>query len=159
MPTIPTFAAALNVLKTQLAPLSSDTALRIDDALPAPFVDVVRLSEEPTSSDRNIRAAVVLSGSDERAPEWGFTARRATVLATCAASEFAGALETPTRAPIHETLSNALQGLIESNYVALRDAGLLANSARRIREGVTGLADDAPIHFVDVEITFVFLTQ
>lgn len=159
MPLITTFAAALTILKTQLAPLVSDVRLRLDDAFPAPYIDVALLSDSPTPYERVGRAAIMLSGTDERAEDWGIYARRATVLASCMASEFAGGLEQPGRAPLQETMATLLQSLIDTSYPTIRDAGLLNNRARRAREGVSSGPDSPAIHFVDVEITFVYLTQ
>ena len=159
MPLLSTFAAALGVLKTQLAPLSSDVSLRLDDTFPAPYVDVVLLSDSPNSYERVGRAAILLSGTDESAPDWGFYARRATVLASCMASEFAGGLEQTDRAPLQELIANALQSKIENGYTSTRDAGILNSRARRARQGVSETSDSPGVHFVDVEITFVYLTQ
>lgn len=159
MPIIPTFGAALSVLKTQLTVLQSDTDLRIDARQEAPFVDIVTLSSQPTPQERVGRAAFLLSGTEEKAPEWGFYARRATIICSCRASAFAGGLESEaegaTRAPLPEIMADKLEAFIESAYPAIRDAGLLNPTARRTGQGIA----DTDVHFTDVQITFIFLTQ
>lgn len=157
---LPDFGAALGVLQVHLeTALENDGALQLDANQEAPFVDIVRASVESDESERVGRVHLLLSGTDESAAELGADARRATVLASCRASEFAGALVSEERPkPIQETLASRLQNLIKEDYTELRDAGLYSTKTKREREGLASASDAPALHFVDISIQFVFFT-
>ncbi len=155
-----TFGDALGAFQGFIAnALPVDTDLQIDLLQPSPFIDIVRLSADATESERAGRAYVLLSGTSERAADWGLTAQRATFDVACRASENAGGLPSATRpVPLQETLARKIELLCESKYSDVRDLGLLNIRCSREKEGFQD-GENGLIHFVDLKIKTVFLAE